>query len=150
MENEAKIAIPIFEQRLYLIRGCRVMIDGDLADLYEVPTKALNLAVRRNKKRFPGDFMFQLTYEEAESLRFQFETSSLKHGGSRYLPYVFTEHGVAMLSSVLKSDRAVEMGISIVRAFIKLREMLGTHKELAYKIEELERKQEIHGKNLSE
>jgi phage regulator Rha-like protein len=94
--------------------------------------------------------MFRLTLEEAESLRFQIETSKIGRGGNRYLPYVFTEHGVAMLSSVLKSDRAVDMGISIVRAFIKLREMLATHKDLAHKIEELERTQKSHGRNLSE
>jgi len=146
----AQIPAPIFEQRIYMIRGCRVMVDSDLADLYEVSTKVLNQAVQRNKNRFPHDFMFQLTLGEVQSLRSQFVTSKIGRGGSRYLPYVFTEHGVAMLSSVLKSDRAVEMGISIARAFIKLREMLATHKDLAHKIEELEQKQKDHGENLSE
>src|SRR5664279_5454465 len=94
------VAVELIERRIYLIRGQKVMIDSDLAELYQVPTKALNLAVRRNGMRFPGDFMFQLSQEEADSLRFQFETSKPGRGGRRYLPYVFTEQGIAMLSSV--------------------------------------------------
>ena len=119
------------------------MLDADLAELYEVETKALNRAVKRNRERFPADFMFRLTGEEAEILRCQFGTSSDEdgHGGRRYLPYAFTEHGVAMLSSVLRSKRAVQINILIVRAFVKMREMLATHKELAHKMEELERNQ---------
>src|SRR3989338_388715 len=97
--------------RIYLIRGKRVLIDSDLAELYGVPTKALNLAVRRNIDRFPTDFMFQLTPEEAESLRFQNETSNKGRGGRRYLPYAFTQEGVAMLSGVLSSPRAVQANI---------------------------------------
>src|SRR5437763_14813088 len=100
------------------------MLDADLAELYQVLTKNVNLAVRRNQERFPEDFMFQLTAEEAESLRFQIVTSNTGRGGRRYLPYAFTEHGVAMLSSVLRSPRAVEMNILIIRAFIKLRELI--------------------------
>jgi phage regulator Rha-like protein len=123
------------------------MFDSDLAELYGVDTKNLNKAIERNKDRFPEDFAFRLTKTEFENLRFQFGTSSW--GGRRYLPYVFTEHGVAMLSSVLKSERATQMSISIVRAFIKLREMLATHKDLAYKIEELEKKQKLQGENLA-
>jgi hypothetical protein len=146
--NEVKTILPIIEPRIYLIRGYRVMVDTDLAGLYDVSTIRLNEQVRRNRTRFPQDFMFQLSQEEAQSLRSQFAISKIGRGGRRYLPYVFTEHGVAMLSSVLKSQRAVEMGIAIVRAFIKLREMLATHKDLAYKMEELEREQKNHGENL--
>jgi ORF6N domain-containing protein len=122
------------------------MLDAELAELYQVPTKALNLAVRRNPSRFPADFMFQLTKEELEALRFQIETSKGDEGrgGRRYLPYVFTEHGIAMLSSVLRSERAVQMNIMIVRAFIRLRDMLLTHKDLAARIEALEQNQQNH------
>ena len=114
------------------------MRDSDLARLYKVPTKVLNLAVKRNLKRFPEDFMFQLTQDEQDCLRFQIETSKGGRGGRRYLPYVFTEHGVAMLSSVLKSERAVQMNIAIIRAFIKLREVLASHKELAQRLDSSE------------
>ena len=131
----------VVEHKIYIIRGQRVMVDFDLAEIYGIPTKSLNLAVRRNIQRFPEDFMFQLTKDESQSLRFQIETSKIGRGGSRYLPYVFTEHGVAMLSAVLKSQRAVQMSIFIVRAFIKMREVLATHTDLAHKIEEIERKQ---------
>jgi phage regulator Rha-like protein len=134
------------ERRIYLIRGRKVMLDADLAELYEVETKNVNKAVRRNFDRFPEDFMFQLNKEEFENLRFQFGTSSW--GGRRYLPYAFTEHGVAMLSSVLSSQRAVQMNILIIRAFIKLREMLASHKDIARKIEDLERQQREHGEQL--
>src|SRR6185312_3326008 len=105
------------QNRIYELRGERVMLDRDLAALYETETKALNLAVKRNSKRFPGDFMFQLTKEEAEALRFQTETSE-KSGGTRYLPYAFTEQGVAMLSGILNSDKAINMNIAIMRAFV--------------------------------
>ena len=132
------------ERKIYLIRGHKVMLDNDLAELYGVPTRRLNEQVRRNMTRFPADFMFQLTTEEAENLRSQFATSSSVHGGRRYLPYVFTEQGVAMLSSVLNSDRAVQVNIAIMRAFVKLREMLSTNKELAHKLAQLERKIEKH------
>jgi hypothetical protein len=124
------------------------IFDSDLAHLYQVQTKALNLAVKRNVTRVPDDFMFRLCKEEDESLRFQFETSKKGRGGRRYLPYVFTEHGVAMLSSVLGSERAVQMNIVVIRAFIKLREILATHKELAQRPEKLERKYEGHDKEL--
>ena len=107
-------------------------------------TKNLNKAVNRNIERFPEDFMFQLTKEEFDNLRFQIGTSSSGYGGRRYLPYVFTEHGVAMLSSVLNSARAVEMNILIIRAFIKLRELIASHKDLADRIEKLEANQDQH------
>src|SRR6266446_8000343 len=111
------------------------MIDVDLAELYELPTKRFNQQVRRNLNRFPEDFMFQLTKEEADSLRSQFATSKTGRGGRRYLPYAFTEQGVAMLSSVLNSERAIEVNITIMRAFVKLRHMLESNEELARKIE---------------
>jgi len=115
------------------------MLDADLAELYEVETKILNRAVRRNRSRFPEDFMFQLTSEESENLRCQFGTSSL-WGGRRYQPLAFTEQGVAMLSSVLRSPRAVQVNIAIMRAFVKLREILGSHRDLARRLDEMESK----------
>jgi hypothetical protein len=131
------------EQAILLIRGQRVMLDRDLAALYGVETKNLNKAVRRNLDRFPADFMFQLTAEEAECLRFQFGT--LKRGQHfKYLPQVFTQEGVAMLSSVLRSPRAAQVNIAIMRVFVRLRETLSLHKELAHKLAELERKIEGH------
>jgi hypothetical protein len=140
---------PMIEQRIYLIRGQRVMLDSDLAKLYHVLTKAFNQAVMRNRDRFPGDFMFQLTLEEARALGSQFVT--LKNGGAKgrgqnvkYAPHVFTEHGIAMLSSVLRSKRAVQMNIQIVRAFIRMREMLAEHKDLAARVDKLEAAQQRH------
>jgi hypothetical protein len=137
------------ERRIYFIRGQKVMLDSDLAELYQVLTKNLNLAVRRNADRFPEDFMFQLTNEETQSLRLQIVTSNESRGGRRYLPYVFTEQGVAMLSSVLNSKRAIAVNIAIMRAFVKLREIMSTHKELARKIEQLEKKQQRQGLDIS-
>jgi phage regulator Rha-like protein len=131
------------EQAILLIRGQRVMLDRDLASLYGVETKNLNRAVRRNLDRFPADFMIQLTADEAEALRFQFGT--LKRGQHyKYLPFAFTQEGVAMLSSVLRSPRAVQVNIAIMRVFVRLRETLALHKELAHKLAELERKIESH------
>jgi hypothetical protein len=124
------------------------MFDSDLAKLYQVPTKSLNLAVRRNDMRFPVDFMFQLSPKEADCLRFQIETSNAGRGGRRYLPYVFTEQGIAMLSSVLNSERAVLVNIAIMRAFVKLREIMSTHKDLAHKIDALERKYAKHDQQI--
>ena len=115
------------------------MLDSDLAGLYQIETKFLNRAVKRNLKRFPPDFMFQLNSEEAASLRFQFGTSKAR-GGRRYRPYAFTEHGVAMLSSVLSSERAVNVNIAIMRTFVRLRKMLASNTELAGKLTELEKK----------
>ena len=122
------------------------MLDADLAELYGVKTKFLNLAVKRNPARFPIDFMFQLTLTETESLRLQFATSNQNHGGRRYFPYAFTQEGVAMLSGVLNSARAVQANVLIMRAFIKLREMAATNELIRQKIEELERKYEKHDK----
>ena len=118
---------------ILILRGQRVLLDADLAALYGVETKTLVRAVQRNKARFPPDFMFQLSREEFENLRYQFGTSS-SWGGRRHHPYAFTEHGVAMLSSVLRSKRAVQVNIEIVRAFVRLREMLRPNAELAQKI----------------
>jgi len=138
--------VELVERRIYLIRGQKVMLDSDLAELYQVPTFRLNEAVKRNRNRFPEDFMFQLTAEEADSLTSQFAMSKPEgRGGRRTLPYAFTEHGVAMLSSVLNSDRAVQMNIVIIRVFVRMRELLSSHKALAEKIEKLERTQKQHG-----
>ncbi len=126
------------ESLIRVIRGQKVIPDADLAALYEVETRTLNQAVRRNLERFPEDFMFQLTAEEAEDLRSHFVISKAGRGGRRYRPYVFTEHGVLMLSSVLKSQRAVQMNIFIARAFVRLREMIAANKDLAARIEKLE------------
>ncbi|MEO6785367.1 MAG: ORF6N domain-containing protein [Chthoniobacteraceae bacterium] len=142
-DKEILIQPEQIEQAILLIRGQRVMLDRDLAALYGVTTGNLNKAVQRNPDRFPADFMFQLTTEEAENLRFQF--GSLKHGQHfKYLPRVFTQEGVAMLSSVLRSPRAVQVNIAIMRVFVRLREALAMHKELARKLSELERKIEGH------
>ena len=130
--------ITIIQKKIFEVRGQWIMLDRHLAELYGVPTKSLNLAVKRNIKRFPIDFMFQLTKEELQNLRLQFETSSW--GGTRYLPYAFTEHGVTMLASVLKSDTAIQVNINIVRAFIALKQYHGDFKLLKVAIEELESK----------
>ncbi len=134
------VPVEVIEAKILLIRGQKVMLDSDLAALYKVETKILNKAVKRNEKRFPADFMFQLTAEETKSLRFHFGTSNAGRGGRRYKPYAFTEQGVAMLSSVLNSDRAIEVNVQIMRAFVKLREMIASNKELAKKLDELEKK----------
>jgi phage regulator Rha-like protein len=132
------------ENRIFLIRGKKVMFDDDLAELYGVETKVLNKAVKRNRERFPDeDFVFQLNkkeFENFESLRFQFGTSN--RGGRRYLPFVFTEQGVAMLSSVLTSKRAIRVNILIIKTFTRLRELIASNKELRDKIEEMERRYE--------
>jgi ORF6N domain len=130
------------DTRIFMMRGQKIMVDSDLADLYRVATKVFNQAVRRNLNRFPKDFMFRLTAKEMKILRSQIVTSSW--GGRRTLPYAFTEQGVAMLSSVLNSERAVQVNIAIMRAFVKLREILTTHRELAEKIAELESKYRQH------
>ena len=140
MTGQFLLPVERIERSILLIRGHKVMLDSDLATLYGVTTKRLNEQVRRNAGRFPADFMFQLTPEEVKSLRSQFTTSNRGRGGRRYLPYVFTEQGVAMLSSVLNSQRAIRVNIEIMRAFIRLREMLATHKDLARKLDTLEKK----------
>jgi hypothetical protein len=149
-QSAAVRAIPVefIERKIYLVRGQKVMLDSDLARMYQVATKVLNQAVRRNLDRFPADFMFQLTPAEDGSLRSQFVTSNSGRGGRRRPPYAFTEHGVAMLSSVLRSKRAVHLNILIIRAFVRLREYLGTHKDLARKLEDIERTQQEHGAHI--
>ena len=151
------IAVEVIATRILELRGKKVMLDRDLAKLYGVAAKVLNQAVKRNIKRFPADFMFQLSWEEIESLRSQFVTlNNTKPKVSRrgkhikYLPYAFTEHGVAMLSSVLNSERAIQVNILIMRAFTKLREILLTHKDLAIKIDALEKKYAEHDQTIKE
>jgi hypothetical protein len=132
-------------ERILLIRGTKVMLDADLAELYGVSTKALNQAVKRNIQRFPEDFMFRLDAAEVDILnRSQIVTGSQKHRDPRFPPFAFTEHGALMLGNVLRSERAVEVSLMVVRAFVQLREMLSTHKELAAKLDALERKMGSH------
>lgn len=129
----------LIEQRIFLIRGRKAMLDRDLAQLYGVTTGNLNLAVRRNRKRFPEDFMFQLHTRELQSLLLQFARAKSR-GGRRTPPYAFTEQGVAMLSSVLHSERAAQVNIAIMRAFVKMRQIINSHRDLAQKISEMEKK----------
>jgi hypothetical protein len=146
MSNTDLIPSQKIEKAIYLIRGEKVMLDRDLALLYGVETKVLNRAVKRNLQRFPSDFMFQLTTEETEILRCQIGTSNEGRGGRRYLPYVFTEQGVAMLSSVLNSERAILVNIEIMRAFVELRQMLASNAELSRQLAQLESKYDKHFK----
>jgi len=137
--KRAAIAVEQIERSILMIRGQKVMLDADLAALYGVETKQLVQAVKRNRDRFQGDFAYQLTAKEVANLRSQIVTSSLPtYGGRRYAPYVFTEQGVAMLSSVLRSPRAVQVNIEIMRAFVRLRELLASHKDLSRRLDELE------------
>ncbi len=136
------------ESLINVIRGHRVMLDSDLAELYGVETKRLNERVRRNIDRFPRDFMFQLVPQEVAGLKSQIATSRLGHGGRRKRPRVFTEHGAIMLASVLNSQRAVETSVFVVRAFVRMREMLAHHKEVVSKIEQIERKVARHDKEI--
>lgn len=142
--DSSYIPIEYVAHKIYLIRGLKVMLDSDLAELYQVETRVVVQAVKRNADRFPHDFMFQLSAEEGQSLKSQIVISNIGRGGRRYLPYVFTEHGVAMLSSVLKSQRAVQMNILIVRAFVKMRELLASNKDLAERVEKLEASRQKH------
>ena len=142
--NGVAVQAGTVERRIYVIRGIRVMLDSDLAELYAVTTSNFNKAVKRNLPRFPADFMFQLTETEYESLRFQIGISNEGRGGRRYLPYAFSEHGVAMLSAVLSSERAVQMSITIIRAFIRLRELSTRQKKLAARVDRLEKNQKSH------
>ena len=139
---QALIPQETIEQRIFLIRGHKVMLDKDLAVLYGVTTGNLNKAVSRNLERFPDDFMFRLTQQELKNLIFQFGTSSW--GGTRKLPRAFTEHGILSLSSVLKSNQAIQVNIAVMRTFVRLRQILSGHRELAHKLEQLERRIEKH------
>ena len=149
MPDSETAPVPLIESRIFLIRGEKVLLDTDLAVLYEVETRVLNQAVRRNQERFPRDFMFRLTRTEDEALRSQIVMSKADgRGGRRYLAYVFTEQGVAMLSSVLRSKRAIEVNIAIMRTFVRLRQLLATHEDLARQLEELRWQQAEQGQQI--
>ena len=141
MENKAIISKQEIENQIYTVRDQQVMLDSYLARIYQVETKNLNKAVKRNTERFPASFCFQLTEEEVENLRFQFGTSSLNYGGRRYLPYVFTEQGIAMLSAVLRSEIAIKVSIEIMNAFVEMRRMLISNASLFHRLDKIEIKQ---------
>ena len=149
MGKPAIIQKPI-ESRIQFVRSVRVLLDNDLAELYGVTAKRLNEQVKRNSERFPKDFMFRLTTAEYRDLRSQIATSKKRRGGRRYLPCAFTEYGAIMAASVLNSERAVEMSLFVVRAFVRLREMLSSHRELAIKLFQLERKLDTHDHAIQE
>jgi hypothetical protein len=146
--NHALVPVEVIERRIAIARGHKVMVDSDLADLYQVKTRVLIQAIKRNLNRFPADFMFQLSKEEAAAMRSQFVIASKRN--VRHRPYAFTEHGALMLSSVLKSDRAAKMGIYIVRVFVKLREVLSKNKNLAREFERLREEQQRQGKQIQQ
>jgi phage regulator Rha-like protein len=148
-KRPATLAIPV-ESRILIFRHHRVILDSDLAELYGVPVKRLNEQVKRNRERFPADFMFRLNAKESEVLRSQSATSKETRGGRRYLPYAFTEHGAIMAATVLNSKRAVEMSVFVVRAFVRLREMLASNRRLAAKIDELEQRLDTHDASIQE
>jgi phage regulator Rha-like protein len=147
MPDPSLVPMERIERAILVLRGRKVMLDADLAAMYGVETKALVRAVKRNEERFPSDFMFQLSLEGSENLRYQNGTSS-SWGGRRYLPYAFTEQGVAMLSSVLRSRRAAQVNVAIMRAFVRLREALTLQAELAAKLADLERKIAGHDESI--
>jgi hypothetical protein len=138
------VLIKPVEPKILILRGMRVILDSELAELYGVQVKRLNEQVKRNAERFPQDFMFQLSFSERENLRSQFATSSSSHGGRRHPPYAFTEHGAIMAATVLSTKRAIEMSVFVVRAFVRLRDMLGTSGKVAGKLTELERRLKGH------
>jgi len=150
MTEKAVILVEQIESIILLIRGQKVILDADLAGLYGVETKILNKAVKRHLDRFPKDFMFQLTTEDAENLRFQIGTSSRIHGGRRYLPYAFTEHGALMAANILKSKTAVSMSIYVVRAFIRMREELTSRRDLEERLDQIEKILLVHDAQLKE
>jgi phage regulator Rha-like protein len=149
-DTKSLISLEIIERKIYLIRNVKVMLDSDLAILYGVPAKRLNEQVKRNIKRFPPDFMFQLSENETKRLSgLRSQIATLKRGQNiKYRPYVFTEHGVTMLASVLRSEKAIEISIYVVRAFIKLREMLATNKNLIKEFEKMKQVQKNHGQHI--
>jgi hypothetical protein len=146
--KQSLIPIELIEKSILLIRGQKVILDRDLADLYGVETRVVKQAVRRNIKRFPNDFMFELSKEEFDDWRSQFVTSNRDKMGLRYRPMAFTEQGVAMLSSVPNSDRAIQVNIEIMRAFVRLQQMVSTHKQLARKVAEVEQHLEGHDQQI--
>jgi hypothetical protein len=144
MPKRAGTPASFVESRICLLRHQRVILDVDLAQLYGVPVRQLNQQMKRNRDRFPADFVFQLTAKETKILRSQFVISSDSHGGRRYTPYAFTEHGAIMAATVLNSERAVQVSVLVVRAFVRLREMLTTDRRLAAKLHELEGRLNTH------
>ena len=149
MMNKDNAVVPLndISEMIYLVRGEKVIFDSDLARIYGVTTKVFNQAVKRNKERFPDDFMFQLSWEETRELRSQFVT--LQKTRATYRPYVFTEHGAIMAATILKSAQAREMSVFVARAFVKLREILSAHKELSGKLDELEQRVTGHDQILT-
>jgi hypothetical protein len=149
-EKNTEVSIPeeVIISKIYLIREKKVMLDRDLAELYGVETKRLKEQVRRNKDRFPDDFMFEMSKEELEDWRSQFATSNREVMGLRVPPFAFTEHGAVMLASVLNSNRAIQVNIQIVRIFTRLREVVLDNKEILLKLEQLERRTEKHNKDI--
>lgn len=145
-----RIGAPALEKRIFIVRGRQVMLDEDLADLYGVETKRLIEQVKRNLERFPEDFMFQLRKDEAASLRSQIATSNTGRGGRRYAPYVFTEQGVAMLSSVLRSKTAIAVNIEIMRAFVELRRVANSYAAIEKRLEQIERGMGEHDEQLEQ
>jgi cell division septum initiation protein DivIVA len=146
-KSQSALVIPV-ESRILVLRQQKVILDSDLAELYGVPVKRLNEQVKRNEERFPADFMFRLSDDEQKSLKAQ--TSKSGRGGRRYAPYAFTEHGAIMAATVLNSERAVEMSVFVVRAFVRLREVLSTNQQLAGKIDELEQRLDTHDASIQE
>ena len=146
-KHDLVVPVARIQKSIFIIRGQKVLLDMDLAEFYGVETRSLIQAVKRNIERFPSDFVFQLDQDEFDSLRSQIVISKGK-GGRRYLPYAFTEQGVAMLSSVLRSKRAIQVNVAIMRTFVKLREILLTHKELAHQLVDLERRLEDHDEQI--
>jgi len=150
MKKRAIVLSRRVESRILVLRGHRVILDADLAELYGVEVKRLNQQVKRNIDRFPGDFVLQLSSAEYESLRLQFATSNEGRGGRRYLPYAFTEHGAIMAATVLNSQRAIEMSIFVVRAFVRMREALAANRQIVAKLTELESHLESHDADIQE
>ena len=144
MVTYPKVVSQSIEKNIFLLRGYKVLLDSDIASLYGVPTKVLMQSIKRNIQRFPSEFMFQLSDREYKSLRSQIVTSKNPRGGRRYLPFAFTEHGVAMLATVLRSERAVQMSIQIIKAFVRLRQFLSSHKDLAERLKLLEERMNKH------
>ncbi len=148
MGRNPGIAKQSIENKILLVRGKKIILDSDLARLYHVDVKRLNEQVKRNKKRFPADFLFRLTREETEILRSHFATSNSGHGGRRYAPLAFTEHGAIMAATILNSARAVEMSVFVVRAFVRLREILNRNRELSARFTELEQRLNVHDESI--
>jgi hypothetical protein len=147
-QSTSLVPVERIERQILVVRGQRVMLDADLASVYGVATKALVRAMKRNADRFPSDFVFQLSSDEFEALRFQFGTSNTGRGGRRYAPYAFTEHGAVMLASVLNSPIAIQASIAVVRAFVRLRELLSTNEDFRRKLDEIENRLSDHDEKL--